>query len=288
MKINKDSLKARANNISKELHIDQNVIYGRFFFDAFLSRLSISKYSDKLILKGGLYLSSLLGVVNRNTVDIDFCIKSLKMEKENVLSIVEEIISEKSDDLIEFKVLSVHDIRKEDIYGGFSIELIGKLDNVRQVFMVDIATGDPIIPSEKNYNYTCLVSKETLPIRVYSLESVVAEKLETVLSKQLANSRAKDYYDLFILRITQLQNINIIDLRKAFREACNHRNYSITKEEAIFLMSEIRRNEILNSRWNQYKNKNKYAETVSFNQTIDSILDWINDILWVCQLTLKS
>lgn len=279
MKINKDSLKARANNISKELHIDQNVIYGRFFFDAFLSRLSISKYSDKLILKGGLYLSSLLGVVNRNTVDIDFCIKSLKMEKENILSIVEEIISEKSDDLIEFKVLSVHDIRKEDIYGGFSIELIGKLDNVRQVFMVDIATGDPIIPSEKNYNYTCLVSKETLPIRVYSLESVVAEKLETVLSKQLANSRAKDYYDLFILRITQLQNINIIDLRKAFREACNHRNYSITKEEAIFLMSEIRRNEILNSRWNQYKNKNKYAETVSFNQTIDSILDWINDIL---------
>lgn len=279
MKINKDSLKARANNISKELHIDQNVIYGRFFFDAFLSRLSISKYSDKLILKGGLYLSSLLGVVNRNTVDIDFCIKSLKMEKENILSIVEEIISEKSDDLIEFKVLSVHDIRKEDIYGGFSIELIGKLDNVRQVFMVDIATGDPIIPSEKNYNYTCLVSKETLPIRVYSLESVVAEKLETVLSKQLANSRAKDYYDLFILRITQLQNINIIDLRKAFREACNHRNYFITKEEAIFLMSEIRRNEILNSRWNQYKNKNKYAETVSFNQTIDSILDWINDIL---------
>ena len=238
----------------------------------------MSKYGDKLILKGGLYLSSLLGVTNRNTVDIDFYMKSLKMEKENVVSIVEEIISEKSDDLIEFKILNVRDIRKEDIYGGFSIELIGKLDNVRQIFMIDIATGDPIIPSEKNYSYACLVSKEILPIKVYSLETVVAEKLETVLSKQFANSRSKDYYDLFILRITQLQNINLNDLKKAFKETCSYRNFSSTKDEAIFLMSEIRKNEILNSRWNQYKNKNKYAENISFYQTIDAIIGWIIDV----------
>ena len=193
MMINKESLKARANNLSEKLNISQNVVYNRFFYDAFLSRLAASPYKNKLILKGGLYLSSILGINTRNTMDIDFYLKKMSMEKEAIIRLIEEIASIDLGDGIAFKVVGSNDIREDDLYGGFQITLLAKLDNVKYQFSVDIATGDPIVPSERNYNYKCLVTGEVLPIKAYSLESVVAEKLETVLSKGIANSRSKDY-----------------------------------------------------------------------------------------------
>lgn len=198
MKINKDSLKAKANNISKELNISQNVVYNRFFYDAFLSRLSKSKYNNQFILKGGLYLSSILGINNRSTMDIDFYIRKISMEKDKIVDIIKEIISTNVDDGIWFEIINIGNIRNEDQYGGFQITILGHLDNVKCQFGIDIATGDPIIPSEKNYEYKCLVTKESLALKVYSLESVIAEKLETILAKSIFNSRSKDYYDLYI------------------------------------------------------------------------------------------
>ena len=214
--INKDSLKARANNISKELNIPQNVIYNRFFFDAFLSRLAISPHKDKLVLKGGLYLSSLLGIDTRVTMDIDFYLRRLSLEREKIIKLIDEIISIDIQDGITFGIVGSDNIRNDDLYGGFQITLLAKLDNIRYQFALDIATGDPIVPSEQNYDYKCLVIGETLKLKAYSLESVVAEKLETVLSKGIANSRSKDFYDLYILRKTQFSDIdkNILCLVK--------------------------------------------------------------------------
>ena len=151
--VNKDSLKARANNISKELNIAQNVVYNRFFYDAFLSRLAVSTYKNKLILKGGLYLSSILGVDTRNTMDIDFYLKKVSMDKELIMRLIEEVSSINIEDGIVFEVVGSTEIREDDIYGGFQVKLLGRLDNVKYQFGIDVATGDPIIPSERNYNY---------------------------------------------------------------------------------------------------------------------------------------
>ena len=208
MQINKDSLKARVNNISNQLGISQNIVYDRFFFDTFLARLSISPYKDKFILKGGLYLSSVLGIDTRSTIDMDFYIKHLSMEKENIVKLIKNIADMDINDGVTFKVVGSSDIRLDDKYGGFQVKVVGKLDNVRYEFGIDVATGDPIVPSERNYDYKCLVTGETLPIKAYSLESVIAEKLETVLARQIANSRSKDFYDLYILRKTQLVNVD--------------------------------------------------------------------------------
>ena len=215
MKINKDSLKARANNLANELGVSQNIIYDRFFYDAFLSRLAISRYKDKFVLKGGLYLSSLLGINNRSTMDLDFYLKSIAMEKDNIVSIIKEISAPDLDDNISFTTIGSEDIRQEDVYGGFRVIILGKLDNVRHQFSIDVATGDPIIPSDRDYDYKCLVTGEVLPLKVYSLESVISEKLETVLSKGIANSRSKDFYDLYILRKTQIKNVNVDTLKQA-------------------------------------------------------------------------
>ena len=276
MMINKDSLKARANNLSEKLNISQNVIYNRFFYDAFLSRLAASPYKNKLILKGGLYLSSILGINTRNTMDIDFYLKKMSMEKEAIIRLIEEIASIDIGDGISFRVVGSNDIREDDLYGGFQITLLAKLDNVKYQFSVDVATGDPIVPSERNYNYKCLVNGEVLPIKAYSLESVVAEKLETVLSKGIANSRSKDYYDLYILRKTQLANIDCDSMKDAFKQTCKYRDFSISKIEAISLIDSIKANSLINQRWLAYGKNVKYAENLSFEDVICSIKEWID------------
>lgn len=278
MKINKDSLKAKANNISKELNISQNVVYNRFFYDAFLFRLSKSKYNNQFILKGGLYLSSILGINNRSTMDIDFYIRKISMEKDKIVDIIKEIISTNVDDDIWFEIINIGNIRNEDQYGGFQITILGHLDNVKCQFGIDIATGDPIIPSEKNYEYKCLVTKESLALKVYSLESVIAEKLETILAKSIFNSRSKDYYDLYILRKTQLLNIDNQLLIKAFQETCCYRNFNISKSDALILIDEINNNQQINIRWINYCKNVKYIENLSFKDVIASIKEWIESI----------
>ena len=275
MMINKDSLKARANNISREMNIHQNVVYNRFFFDAFLARLAASSYKDKFILKGGLYLSSVLGVSSRSTMDMDFCIKQLSMEKEKLINTLNEIIGININDGISFRIIDSNDIRMDDPYGGYQIKILGKLDNVKYEFDIDIATGDPIVPSEKNYDYKCLVTGDTLPLKVYSLESVIAEKLQTILSRKIANSRSKDFYDLYILRKTQINNVDRNVLKKAFDETFKHRNFAISKQDALDLLDEIADNEQINVRWNSYTKSNKYADGLELKEVIFSIKEWI-------------
>lgn len=277
MRINKDSLKARANNISSQLGISQNVVYDRFFFDAFLARLSISPYKDKFVLKGGLYLSSVLGIDTRSTMDMDFYIKHLSMEKENIVRLIKDIVNIGINDGVTFKVVGSSDIRPDDQYGGFQVKVVGKLDNVRYEFGIDVATGDPIVPSERNYDYKCLVTGETLPIKAYSLESVIAEKLETVLARQITNSRSKDFYDLYILRKTQLDNVDKGVLRKAFDETCKYRGFNISRESALTLLDEIKQNVQMNNRWNSYVKRAKYAAGLTFEEVINLAIEWINE-----------
>ena len=273
--INKDSLKARVNNISNQLNISQNVIYNRFFYDAFLSRLTFSPFKDKLILKGGLYLSSVFGVELRSTIDIDFYCKNLSLKEDEIIKVIKEISDIDFDDQIVFKLLDINKIRDDDIYGGFQVTLLGKLDNIRCQFSIDIATGDPIIPSEHSYNYKCLVTGEVLPIKVYSLESVVAEKLETVLSKGLANSRSKDYYDLYILRNLHFQNIDKTILKEAYRKVCEYRHFNISKENALELLNAIKNNEQIIVRWRAYGKRVKYADGISLDDVITFLKEWI-------------
>lgn len=279
MKINKDSLKARVNNISKQYSIAHNVVYNRFFYDSFLARLASSKYKDKFVLKGGLFLSSLLGVDTRSTMDVDFYMKQLSMERENVLSIIKEIATMEADDNVTFQIIAVGNIREEDQYGGFQITLIGRLDKVRCQFGIDIATGDPIIPSERNYDYKCLVTGEVLPIKAYSLESVIAEKLETVLAKGVSNSRSKDFYDLYILRKSQLENINTEYLIMAFEKACQYRKFTISKNAALDLVDEISLNPQIEIRWHQYCETVKYTGELPLSDALDVIREWIELII---------
>ena len=278
MKINKNSLQARINILSKELNVHANVLLVSFFFDAFISRLAKSIYADKFVFKGGFYLATLLGVKNRYTADIDFLLRKESMDENRLREIFSDIIATNADDSITFEIADISPIRDEDAYGGFSILLTGHLENVRQSFHVDVATGDPITPTDIEYSYQSLISNETIAFRAYNLETVVAEKLQTILSRGMLNSRCKDYYDIYIINQLQRKNISIPDLKKAFVTTCQYRKTPFEKEESFLILDEISGSDILQTRWKNYAKKASFAKDITFETTIESckeILDCI-------------
>lgn len=278
MKINKNSLQARINNLSKELNVHANVLLVSFFFDAFISRLAKSIYADKFVFKGGFYLATLLGVKNRYTADIDFLLRKESMDENRLREIFSDIIATNADDSITFEIADISPIRDEDAYGGFSILLTGHLENVKQSFHVDVATGDPITPTDIEYSYQSLISNETIAFRAYNLETVVAEKLQTILSRGMLNSRCKDYYDIYIINQLQRKNISIPDLKKSFETTCQYRKTPFEKEESLLILEEISRSNILQTRWNNYARKASFAKDITFEATVESckeILDCI-------------
>lgn len=278
MKINKNSLQARINNLSKEMNVHANVLLVSFFFDAFISRLTKSTYANKFVFKGGFYLATLLGIKNRYTADIDFLLRKETMNENRLKEIFTDIIAIDADDSITFEISDISPIRDEDAYGGFSILLTGHLENVRQSFHVDVATGDPITPSDVEYTYQSLISHESITFRAYNLETVVAEKLQTILFRGLLNSRCKDYYDIYIISQLQWNNINIPDLKKSFEVTCQYRKTPFEKREALLLLEEVSKSDVLQTRWKNYAKKSSFAKDVPFEATIEAckeILDCI-------------
>ena len=276
MIINKDSLAARINRISKEKGINANVLYSRYFFDCFLTLLAKSKYADKFILKGGLYLSSILGIENRSTMDIDFLIQKIKMEHDNIVLIVKEICNKSLDDNVNFKYIGDSKIKKDDIYGGFSIVLEGNLENVRQRFDIDLATGDVIYPKECNYEYDCIITSETINLKSYPIESIIAEKIQTFLVKGVLNSRSKDFYDLYILEKMYFNNNNINAIKKAFYMTCKNRNCKMNKDEACDIVESVKANIIQQNRWDSYSKSTKYASGILFDDVLEAIRRLVN------------
>lgn len=230
------------------MNIHANVLLVSFFFDAFISRLAKSIYADKFVFKGGFYLATLLGVKNRYTADIDFLLKKETMNEKRMKEIFSDIIAIDADDSITFEISDITPIRDEDSYGGFSMLLTGRLENIRQSFHVDVATGDPITPKDIEYSYQSLINNETIAFRAYNLETVIAEKLQTILARGLFNSRSKDYYDIYIIKQLQWKNIDITN------------------------------SVILQTRWENYTKKTTFAKDVTFEATVESckaILDCI-------------
>ena len=278
MKINKNSLQARINNLSKEMGVHANVLLVSFFFDAFISRLAKSIHADKFVFKGGFYLATLLGVKNRYTADIDFLLRKETMNENRLKEIFTDIIAIDADDSITFEISDISPIRNEDAYGGFSILLTGHLENVRQSFHVDVATGNPITPKDIEYSYQSLISNETIAFRAYNLETVVAEKLQTILFRGLLNSRCKDYYDIYIIHQLQWRKISIPDLRKSFETTCQYRKTPFEREKSLLILEEISKSDILQTRWKNYAKKSSFAKGITFKATIEAckeILDCI-------------
>lgn len=227
-----------------------------------------SSYSDNFVFKGGFLLSIILGIDLRSTMDIDFLLRKLDLDRENIIKIIKEIASININDGVAFEFKSIDEIRQEDDYGGYTVTLLGKLDNIKEVICVDIATGDPITPKAINYGYKCLFDNDVLKFKAYNFETIIAEKLQTILFKGITNSRSKDFYDLYIIHKLRWDSIDKDILKKAFENTCIYRKTIFTKEKAIKILDNISNDSLMESRWELYRIRNKYVEGIEFNVTV--------------------
>ncbi len=193
------------------------------------------------------------------------------MNRENVIGIIAIICSQPADDDVCFKYLGCSTIKKDNTYGGFSITLEGRLQNIRQQFDIDLAVGDTIYPNNLTLNHECLITKERVSLKCYSMESVMAEKMQAFLNLRHLNSRSKDIYDLYILEKLELNDENKDAFKTAFKLTCENRAFQITKQEALTILEEYMTRLGPRIRWEAYSKKAKYSRSISFDEAMTSV-----------------
>lgn len=274
--MNSMQIKDRIKNIAKKRDVDFNTLLRLYMYDRFVERLAISEYKDNFILKGGFYLSTLFGLENRSTKDIDTAIRNVHFTQENVEKMIKSIISLDINDGAMIDFAEIKNIREEDEYGGFRIVLNVRIDNIRESFQIDIATGDPITPKPDEYKYFPILGDDYIKVWSYNMETVIAEKLETILKRAEANGRTRDYYDLYLIYTKGWDKVNVDNLRKAIDKTFKKRGYSGDILETI---SVLRESDILKKRWESYRKKYEYANNIGYSEIMYCIEEIIKVIV---------
>ena len=268
----------KSKKLAKDSGLTQLELYQRFMFERNLERISVSKYNENFILKGGLLLSAMLGINSRSTRDMDISIKGIDVSQDKMLKILNEILSIDINDKVKFEVVNITDIRADDEYGGNKYHLVGKLENLKVALEIDISTGDEITPKELNFEYTSIFDNKKIYIGTYNIETILSEKIETILRRGKYNTRMKDYYDVYFFLMKLKKDINI----KIFKQALNN---TLRKREAFDYYNDykqildlIAEDDRITNYWNTYKKKNKYAENIEFKDIVKILKEFLDSI----------
>lgn len=265
-------------DIEKKHNLSHYEALQRFMFERILERISLSNYQDNFILKGGLLLSAMFGVDNRTTKDMDTSITGINLDKVKLLPILNEILSIDLNDNVSFEIIDILDIRDSDYYGGNKYQIIGKFNNLKVNLEIDISTGDSITPGKLRYNYPLLFSKKTVIIYSYNLETILAEKIETILRRSSYNSRMKDYYDVYFILANLSFEINKKVLKLAINNTLKSRSsteYLNDYKKIIYSISISKRME---EYWNRFNNRNQYVKNISLNEILTLIEKLLDEI----------
>lgn len=264
-------LKAIVRNISKGNSAKAQIIIRNYVMERFLERLSLSQYRNNLILKGGTLVAAMVGLDNRSTMDIDATLKNLELNEELAKKMVEEITDIHIDDGMVFEINSIAPIMDETDYPGIRLTLDTTLENMRTPLKIDFSTGDVITPCEVAYSFRLLFEERTISILAYNLETVLAEKIETLLTRGTVNTRMRDFYDIYILTTTQAQNIDNDTLKAAFINTSKKRGSLALLSDVDIILNEITESTVLIDLWQSYQRKFDYATGILWEDVMQSI-----------------
>ncbi|HCJ32568.1 MAG TPA: abortive phage infection protein [Firmicutes bacterium] len=276
--VEEKTFKENINKVKKNYNLSYYEVLQRYMFERILERISLSKYRDNFVLKGGLLLSAIFGIDNRTTKDMDTTIKGIDIDKDKMINVLNEILSIDINDSVKFEIENVNNIRKTDKYGGNKYHIIGKVFNISVNLEIDISTGDSIIPKELKYKYKSLFDNKYFYISSYNIETLLSEKIETVLRRGIFNSRMKDYYDIYFF-LTKLKNeINFDILKKSINNTFKIRESFDYLNDYNIILNNIRNNDKIHNLWKSYSKKNEYSKNISFDDIIDILIDFINEL----------
>lgn len=275
--MNKAKLTALCHKISKQTGLTFNSVMTYYFLEIILKKLSQSSYADHYIFKGGFLLSNVIGVESCSTVDIDFLFHKQTLSEENVQQQLEEILTESKDD-IQFSIQSISSIKESDNYGGYRATILCQLENIKQIIHLDIATGDSVTPHPVTYAYKAIFNDESFSIIAYTIETILAEKLQTIYSRNFLNSRSKDFYDVYILSKLKKNDIDFRQLNVACQRTFSYRETELDYNEIVQLMESFKTDPIQQQQWQNYSNKYSYTKGISFSEILDEIVNLVSVI----------
>ncbi len=262
-------LKAKVRNLSGGDKARSRVLIRNFFMERFLERMALSPYRNNFVLKGGMLVAAVVGLETRATMDIDTTVKSLTLTTETAQRIIENIIKLDLPDGVSFSVTKVTDIMEEHDYPGIRIMLEGTLERMRQAIKVDISTGDVITPKAVNYSYKLMFEDRSISILTYNLETILGEKLETIMARETANTRMRDFYDICVL--TKHKRIDFNVLNDAFIATCNKRGTTAMIPQLDDILNAVHNDPVMKQMWDKYKADNFFVGELSWDDVNASV-----------------
>lgn len=259
------SLKAKIRNIAKQKNIPAQVILQNYMFERLLVRLSVSEYKEKFVLKGGMLVAAIVGLDNRATMDLDTTLKNLPLTPEVIRSALEQVCAISFDDGVVFEVGTIFPIRKDDIYGGYRVMLNASFDTMLTPLSIDVSTGDAITPHAIQYNFSEIFDNEkSYELWAYNIETVLAEKVETILRRSVFNTRPRDFYDAYILATTQKFDKAVFS--EALNATANHRGTTQQIADVPSILQNIEESPELRTMWDKYRKQFAYAADIEYEQ----------------------
>lgn len=271
-------LKAIIKNLAKEKNISAQLVMQNFMLERLLERISMSKYQNNFILKGGFLIAAMVGLDTRATMDMDATIKGLPVNEETVRNMFEDICKIEINDDVVFSFRSIGETREGDEYTGYRIHLTANYPPMAVPLKLDITTGDKITPREVRYSFKLLLEDRNISVLAYNLETVLAEKLETVISRGDQNTRPRDYYDVYILRKLQYNNINPQSLKQALIVTSQKRGSYEVILKYKDIMEIVKNSQVMQEQWQVYQKNFEYAKDVDFMDACDVVVRVMDEI----------
>ena len=281
-------LKDKVKNMSGGNSEVAQALIRTYFMERFLERVSVSEYRNNFILKGGMLVASIVGVDMRATMDIDTTVKALPLNEKDARAIIERIGELQLEDGVKFKITSVKEIMEEFDYPGIRMMIEANLERMRQPFKIDISTDDAITLGAVEYKYKLMFEDRSNSVMSYNLETLLAEKMQTILARGLANTRMRDFYDVYEIMNSKADQISFDVLKKAFAATCMKRETSFGEEEVRETLDKIKDDSGLEEMWNRFKRVNYFVDDLSWGEVSETIVDNIEKIFFLATRFLES
>ena len=267
-----EQLKGKIRNVAKEKGLSSQEVLQMYLFERVIVRLSRTHYKDNFVLKGGFLIASMIGVDARTTMDMDTTIKGFKLTEENILNIIYEICNIQINDDVTFEVQKIELIREDDDYGGYRVTFKANyLSSMPVIMKIDITTGDKITYKEIEYSFDLMLEDRKILIWSYNLETVIAEKFESIIKRGVFGTRVRDFYDVFMLLNTQKKNIDFDTLKNAIYSTAEHRNSLPIIRDWKKSVEQLENSDIMKKQWERYKKDNFYAKDIQYVDLIESL-----------------
>jgi len=265
--------KAEIRNVAERSGVPAQAVLQNFMLERLLERISLSPYKENLVLKGGLLIASLVGTAFRTTMDMDATLRARSLDQATIQKMLEEICAFALDDEVRFEFEHLEEIREDDSYGGYRASLIAHFEGIRTPVKIDLTTGDKLTPGAILYQYPSGFEEKTLEIWAYNLETVLAEKVETILRRSTLNTRARDFYDVYLLVGTQGESLDRALFREALIATIAHRESPVLLAKSAETLQAILADNAMQARWQRYAQKYAYARGVEFSNIIQVVSD---------------